>query len=135
MWIYFYQRLRVDFIDRHYLSETNFCEAERSVLGFTHPEVGACLAESWSLPDSIIRCIRHHHDPAQCDPPEPLVDAVHLADSICLVMGVGGGDDGLSYRACPEALTRYDLTATDMETLGADLIAELRAVQTLFENT
>jgi len=110
-----------------------FCEAERDVLGFTHPEVGARLAESWSLPEAIARCIRHHHEPETLPEPDALVDAVHLSDAVCLLMGVGGGDDSLCYRTDPEVLERHGLTQFDLELLGADLIAELRSVQTVFE--
>jgi putative nucleotidyltransferase with HDIG domain len=38
-------------------------EAEREVLGFTHMEIGARLAERWHFPQGIIDVISHHHDP------------------------------------------------------------------------
>lgn len=113
----------------------SFCEVEAEVLGFTHPEIGARLADVWCLPEAITRCIRYHHDPEACPEPDPRVDAVHLADSVCLLMGVGGGDDGLAYRPSPAAMARYALSQTDLDLLGADMIAELQSVQTLFEKT
>lgn len=118
---------------RVFTRHISFCEAEREVLGFTHPEVGARLAESWSLPESIARCIRYHHDPEALPEPDAFVDTVHLADSMCLVMGVGGGDDGLAYRSSADVIARHGLTQSDLDALGADLIAELRSVQSLFE--
>ena len=93
---------------------------------------GARLAETWSLPDTIIRCIRYHHEPEELPNPDPFVDAVHLADSVCLVMGVGGGDDGLAYRSSPNVMIRHNMSQSDLDLLGADLIAELRSVQALF---
>jgi hypothetical protein len=84
------------------------------------------------LPDGIVRCIRYHHEPAAAPKVDPLLDAVHLADSVCLLFGVGTGDDGLSYRADPSVLGRYDLTESDLESIGADAIAELRSVRALF---
>jgi putative nucleotidyltransferase with HDIG domain len=36
-------------------------EAERTLFGFTHEEVGALLVERWNLPESIVRMIRYHH--------------------------------------------------------------------------
>jgi putative nucleotidyltransferase with HDIG domain len=117
---------------RVFSERISFCEAERDVLGFTHPEVGARLAETWNLPESIIRCIRYHHDPEALPDADPFVDAVHLADSVCLVMGVGGGDDGLAYRSSAAVMVRHNMTQSELDLLGADLIAELRSVQALF---
>lgn len=107
----------------------SFVEAEQQVLHFTHPEVGARLAETWKLPASIADCIRYHHEPDAAPPPAPLVDAVHLADVVCTALGLGGGDDGLSYRASPAVLARHDLTDVTLEAVGADVIMELKSVQ------
>ncbi len=109
----------------------SFAEAEREVLGFSHPEVGARLAEEWSLPPAIARCIRYHHEPETTPTPEPLVDAVHLADSVCILLGVGAGDDGLSYRVSGTVLERYALSQSDLECVGADVIAEVKSVQAM----
>lgn len=109
----------------------SFVEAEQEVLGFTHPEIGGRLAEAWNLPSSIVSCIRYHHDPETTPEPAPLVDAIHLADSVCILLGVGAGDDGLSYRVRPAVLERYALNQSDLETVGADVIAEVKSVQAL----
>lgn len=108
-----------------------FAEAEQQVLGFTHPEVGARLAEAWSLPAAIVNCVRYHHDPEAAPEVDSLVDAVHLADSICISLGVGAGDDGLSYRVVASVLERYGLVHSDLECVGADVIAEVKSVQAL----
>jgi len=110
----------------------SFCDAERQVLGYTHAEVGARVAEAWKLPASIVDCIRYHHEPEQNTPPSAVVDAVHLADSVGLMLGVGAGDDGLAYRASAVALARHGLTAADLENIGAETVGELRSVQALF---
>ncbi len=109
-----------------------FCEAETEVLGYAHPEVGARLAERWSLPESIVRCIRYHHEPDALPEPDAIVDAIYLADSICLIFGIGTGDDGLSYRARPSVLARHNLVESDMEHVGAESLIELRSVRALF---
>lgn len=110
----------------------SFCDVERQVLGYTHAEVGARVAEAWKLPASIVDCIRYHHEPEQNTPPSAVVDAVHLADSVGLMLGVGAGDDGLAYRASAVALARHGLTAADLENIGAETVGELRSVQALF---
>lgn len=110
----------------------SFCDVERQVLGYTHAEVGARVAEAWKLPASIVDCIRYHHEPERNTPPSAVVDAVHLADSVGLMLGVGAGDDGLAYRASAVALARHGLTAADLENIGAETVGELRSVQALF---
>lgn len=39
-------------------------EAERTLLEFTHPEVGEAVALRWNLPPRYVAAIAHHHDPA-----------------------------------------------------------------------
>jgi putative nucleotidyltransferase with HDIG domain len=110
----------------------SFSEVEQQVLGYTHAEVGARLAETWKLPPSLVECIRYHHEPEDVAAAQPAVDAVHLADVVALLLGVGGGDDGLSYRASAQALGRHGLVESDLENAGAEAIGELRSVQALF---
>ncbi len=112
--------------------QLSFCEAEQQVLGYTHAEAGARLAETWNLPPAIVKGVRYHHDPHALAEPDPLVDVVHIADAVSLVFGVGTGDDGLCYRVHPAILARHGLNEADVEAVGAAAIGELRTVQALF---
>jgi HD superfamily phosphohydrolase YqeK len=38
-------------------------EAERSVIGFTHPQLSALTLKTWNLPEEIVRAVDCHHDP------------------------------------------------------------------------
>lgn len=58
----------------------NFSEVEKQVLGTDHSEVGAQLAQNWSLPDSLVETIRHHHTPEDARQHVALVHIVYLAD-------------------------------------------------------
>lgn len=113
----------------------SFHEAEREVLGFTHAQVGAEIAERWSLPEVIVRCIRYHHEPAALPAPDPVVDAVHLADAMCILMGVGGGDDGLAYRADAAVAERHGLVEYEFESMGATVVAQLKSIQEVFSSS
>lgn len=42
----------------------DLCAAERSVLGFTHAEVGAYLLNLWGLPLDIVEAVANHHSPS-----------------------------------------------------------------------
>ena len=110
----------------------SFLEAERRVLGITHTEVGQMVASRWGLPEPIPACIRYHHEPQALPTPDPILDALHLADAACLLLGIGGGDDGQMYRVDPVVLERSGMNATDVENLGAGLVDELKCVQKLF---
>ena len=64
-------------------------DAEREVLGVTHPEVGGWLAEKWSLPDRLTYPVAFHND---FDPDQRFADrtaVVHVADIACRAYGFG----------------------------------------------
>ncbi len=109
-----------------------FNEAENQVLGYSHEEIGGMIAQKWQLPEPIVSCIRYHHDPSVMEAPDPLVDVVYLANSVCLLLGVGLGEDGLHYRAKPEIMQRYDLKEPDLEEVGVTVLDELKRVEQLF---
>lgn len=109
-----------------------FQEAERRLLGITHPEVGELLSKRWGLPDPIPACIRHHHEPSALPTPDPIIDTLHLADAICLLMGIGGGDDSQMYRVDPGVLERTGVTGDQIERVGATVVSELKSVGKLF---
>jgi putative nucleotidyltransferase with HDIG domain len=106
-----------------------FPQAEQEVLGFTHADVGAAIAERWGLPEPIVRCIRYHHQPALARTSDPLLDRVHVADIACLLLGIGGGDDGTHYRADIGALRRVNLPPGGIERLGLETVLALKQVE------
>jgi putative nucleotidyltransferase with HDIG domain len=110
-----------------------FHEAEQRVLGTTHAEVGARVAQRWGLPAAIVDAIRYHHDPNRCPQPSGSVDVVHVADVTCLVLGIGGGDDGTLYRVDPDVLGRLKLQESQVEQLGIDVVLELKLVRENFQ--
>ncbi|HLF98319.1 MAG TPA: HDOD domain-containing protein [Methylococcaceae bacterium] len=58
-------------------------DAERAVLGVTHPEIGAELARRWKFPPDIQCAIFQHHGPAEsCR--LPLANVVYIANMLCL---------------------------------------------------
>jgi putative nucleotidyltransferase with HDIG domain len=110
----------------------SFSEAESNVLGFSHQEIGARIGEMWKLPEPIIRCIRYHHDPESIEPADALVDIVYLANCICLLLGIGLGEDGLYHRAHEEVMRRNSLRENDLEIIGAQTTIDLKRVEQLF---
>jgi HD-like signal output (HDOD) protein len=48
---------------------TSYVDCERSILGFTHPELSAEALAVWNLPEPIQVAVRYHHSP-ETDPSE-----------------------------------------------------------------
>ena len=65
------------------------CELESEVLGFTHVDIGVDLSTIWSLPDSVIKAIRYHHenvdtiDLLRDEPDYDLIKTNRFAASVC----------------------------------------------------
>ena len=55
-------------------------EAERRTIGVDHCEIGAWLAEKWSLPPSIVEGIRYHHQPQLSPEFSSLTTVVRLSN-------------------------------------------------------
>ncbi|MDF1839101.1 MAG: HDOD domain-containing protein [Planctomycetota bacterium] len=93
---------------------------EQEHFGFDHCEAGSELAMLWGLPDELAEAIRDHHHPSSREP-QQLVDLVHCADAVCLMMGIGVGLDGLAYEMDKEACQRIDFELSELEMIGDDL--------------
>jgi HD-like signal output (HDOD) protein len=57
-------------------------EAERSLFGSDHPEVGGWLAERWGLPGEIVEAIACHDRPEVAVRSPELTALVHIADAL-----------------------------------------------------
>jgi len=58
-------------------------EAERSVLGANHAEIGAHLLGMWGLPDCIVEPVAFHHEPELCPTRKvTAVTTVYVADQL-----------------------------------------------------
>lgn len=62
-------------------------DAERTVLGTTHGELGGALLSAWGLPSNLVLPIAHHHSPATWHAGFPEVAAALLAAEIALAGG------------------------------------------------
>lgn len=93
----------------------DFVTAEHLILGFTHAEVGARVAEKWNLPPELVEPIAYHHNPQLAVNDERLTAIVHVADAICMMMGIGLGVDGMSYPLAQSALNVLNLKASEVE--------------------
>ena len=73
----------------------SFEAAENMVLGVNHADIGAEILRKWSLPPELVNAVRWHHDPESAAQTDAMLDIVHVANVLCLMIGVGVGRDGL----------------------------------------
>ncbi|MBC7076264.1 MAG: HDOD domain-containing protein [Syntrophomonadaceae bacterium] len=108
----------VEEVDKNNIS---FLEAEDKILGFNHTVVGAKVAEKWNLPAELVEAIALHHNPEKAQVNKKLTSIVHLADAICVMMGIGVGVDGMSYPLSEEAVQLIGLDKSEIENTMSEL--------------
>jgi putative nucleotidyltransferase with HDIG domain len=99
-----------------------FFEAEQTVLGADHAEIGARLAAAWGLPAAIAAASRWHHAPdnAPSEAPQQLIDLIHVADNLAHSLGFGSDVGELRRAESPDAVVRLGLTVRAIEEAAAD---------------
>lgn len=85
-------------------TELSFLEAEESVLGASHAEIGSWLGERWNLPDHLVEAIYFHHQPANAKINPQLVSIIHCADVFATKISVEKIDYDKSLDFDPAAL-------------------------------
>lgn len=108
-----------------------FSVVEQDVLGFSHANVGARVAEKWNLPADHVEAIACHHNPLDAKVNPRLTGVVHMADVVCMTMGIGLGGDSLHYPFVGETLSLFGLSEKDIEMIMAEL-AELMGDANMF---
>jgi len=59
--------------------------------------------------------VRYHHAPTLSPENTEAVQLVYLCDLIAIMIGIGGGADGLSYHAYDGVMKQYQLKEKDVE--------------------
>ena len=94
-----------------------FTEAELQVLGFDHAMIGEIMIERWEMPKAYVAAVAYHHKPNDLPDDkkqyQPLLDVVTLANTICLMLGIGLGADGLQAYMFPETIERLEIKNFD----------------------
>ena len=94
-----------------------FTEAECKVLGFDHAEIGEVLISKWEMPEAYRVAVAYHHKPNELPDDkkqhQALLDVVTLSNTICLMLGIGLGADGLQTYMFPETIERLGIKNFD----------------------
>ncbi|MCL2689611.1 MAG: HDOD domain-containing protein [Chitinispirillia bacterium] len=73
--------------------EISLFDAENTLLGINHAQMGKILSDKWSLPLDLEYSLVHHHNPQNAGEASYLVNVIHLADVIAHDLGFGMFDD------------------------------------------
>jgi HD-like signal output (HDOD) protein len=113
----------------------NTARAESDLLGSSHAEIGACIAEAWHLPSTIVQGIRHHHALHLASSEEELAvcRAVTIGDAIArrIAPGLGEVEERWSIERDAEAA---HVPAEGMEALADSTAERLAEVLKLYES-
>lgn len=101
-----------------------FEEAERRVLGFSHTDAGRMVAEAWNLPEQLVQVIAYHQQPLEAESFERLVARVHVANILCVSLGIGMGSEGLSYTFHPGAVDIVGVSLSDLYPVSAIMLKD-----------
>lgn len=112
----------------------SFEVAERIVLGTDHAEIGAQILKNWSFPPTLVNAVRWHHDPDSADKTDTLTDIVHVANILCLMIGIGVGREGLCYKPSPLATKRLGLRTNDLEMVASRTLQYVDDLCNVFES-
>lgn len=116
-------------------ANATFDAAERGVIGMDHAEIGAEVLQHWGLPEALVLAVRCHHRPEGADghPAQPLVDVVHVADAVALMLGLGAGREGLGYQVSDDVVQRLDLDERKLESFAARVVVGAEEILQVIE--
>ena len=119
-------------MDRVKSNQSSFLEAEEEVIGINHADLGGRIAAHWNFPSEIRDAITYHHRPDFLEK-EDKTSAwlVYLSDQACLMMGMDGGVDGLSYTGLEDVMRYFNLRMVDLEKSFIMLVDELEKAKDL----
>ena len=99
--------------------DVSFESAENMVLGTNHADIGAQILTQWSLPSDIVNAVRWHHAPESADTASTMLDVVHVANVLCLMIGIGAGSDGLQHEPSKVVTGRLGLESHHLEKVAS----------------
>ena len=113
-----------------------FEAAERLAFGIDHAEIGAMVLKNWFFPEKIVDAVRWHHEPDALSSEESvIVDIVHVADLISLMIGIGIGNDGLHYESSQTVIARLGISNAHLETVASQSLQNINEVLDTFEKS
>jgi putative nucleotidyltransferase with HDIG domain len=102
-------------------------EAEKAVVGANHAEVGACLLQKWSLPETIIEAVANHHSPV-VQPVAQLSAVVYLANCAAHLSGPAPGSDTCPAQPDPGIATLLGMDVATVKQMVTGVHGAMKAI-------
>ena len=100
----------------------SFHSAEKATMGSEHQAIGEKVVEKWKCPEILKDIVRFHHQPFESsETNRKMVSIVHIANSVCLMAGIGIGSDGLFHELSTEAIALTGLADVQLESLYSEI--------------
>ncbi|RLB82740.1 MAG: HDOD domain-containing protein [Deltaproteobacteria bacterium] len=109
----------------------SFREAEKKVIGIDHEELGGLIAKIWKFSPKMVFIIRNHHLSDKQSRKNYETSIVYVADIVCMMMGIGVGDDGLAYRFYNKVLGQLDISEKDLQEIISGFGEKINNVEDL----
>lgn len=111
----------------------SFMEAEKEVIGIDHAELGGILMEKWQFGKKMVTLIKNHHLSDDTCKPDIETKVVYFADILCMMLGIGGGADGLAYKFYKNVIEDLKLSEKGIQEILANFGMTLKDVEGLYE--
>ncbi len=116
----------LEIVNDAYRGATTFHESELSVLGFSHAQVGALMAEKWNFPPHLCEAIGYHHDPLAAPENAKLACVTALANRIMIFLEIGfEKNKTLDLEMLPE-VDRLKLGPSELESIVMEVQSSQR---------
>jgi putative nucleotidyltransferase with HDIG domain len=117
------------------IKERNYflLEAEEA-LGMSHQDVGRHVSQDWKLPAMFTEVLGRHHNPRPYHSFFNMIAAVHIADNLARMTGLGGSDRPDALGIHTQALDGLRLSMSDIDECFDNLLDRKDAVVNLWKN-
>ena len=107
-------------------------EAEVTVLGFDHAQIGEEMMRVWQYPASLARAVGCHHSPMSAGVCQLESSVVHLADYLVHAMQMGNSGERYVPPFNPKAWERLGLSTSILESVMKSIDDQIQVVQQAF---
>ncbi|MFC1693938.1 HDOD domain-containing protein [Candidatus Latescibacterota bacterium] len=106
----------------------SFLEAEKSVLGINHAEVGAKVLELWGFSEDVISAVKNHHMLFKEDDSE-LDNIIQVSNSLAVTMDYGTGVDGVAYYNISDICRLYNIKQNTLEKIMEESLEKIKQIE------
>lgn len=89
----------------------SWAQGERTILGYTHSEVGARLLRAWSFPEGLVHAAEYCERPLEApEADRALIAHLHAAKYVATSFGPGVAEDGFLFELNSDVLVEWGFT-------------------------